>query len=62
VSGPARATFVAGTAAIGVGMVLVCGGVRVGALFLPGVFLLGLGFLALTVGAVLGVATSPGDA
>lgn len=42
-----------GIAALGVGMALVCTGVRVGALFLPGVYLLGAGFLTLAAAGIL---------
>ena len=46
-------TVLGGVALLGVGMALVTGGVRVGALFLPGVIVLGLGFLLLCIAGLL---------
>jgi hypothetical protein len=45
--------LLAGVALLGVGMVLVVSGVRVGPLFIPGVVVLGLGFLLLAGAGII---------
>ncbi len=52
---PERLTL-GGAAATGLGMVLVTGGVRVAALFLPGVFFVGAGLLLFAAAGTVAVA------
>lgn len=57
-----RYALLVGTTISTIGMAVTLAGILMGPLFLPGVYLIGLGLLVLAVAGIAGAATAPDDA